>query len=202
MKKIVLFLALFLTITSFTFANSYNSYTDYYDNSNDYSANNNSSNKSGIAPGLKFSLFGVAPTLSYNRNKMEIESTLYMFRNPDNNQFNLIPSISLGYNTKPFSKGFQTFVALNYTFTNSNLLHTEELGDYQIHMANFQFRTAYQWKSGISFYTNLLLPLFVYSQDTEETNIYSIIDSGYGLPVSLSLSFLTFSVGMKVLIQF
>ena len=77
----------------------------------------NDSNKIfGIAPGIRFSVLGVEPTVALNVFNLELESACAFSSGLDGKKFGAAPSFSVAYNTNPFEKGTSAVFGLEYMY--------------------------------------------------------------------------------------
>ena len=86
----------------------------------EYEVTNNSDKIFGIAPGLRFSVLGVEPTIALNLYNLELEGACAFSSGLDGKQFGAAPSFSVAYNTNPFERGTAAVFGLEYMYLTSS----------------------------------------------------------------------------------
>ena len=109
MKKIFLAMILSLVLMPAVFASP-----------DEYEVTNNSDKIFGIAPGLRFSVLGVEPTIALNLYNLELEGACAFSSGLDGKQFGAAPSFSVAYNTNPFERGTAAVFGLEYMYLTSS----------------------------------------------------------------------------------
>ena len=83
---------------------------------NEYEVTNDSNKIFGRAPGIRFSVLGVEPTVALNVFNLELESACAFSSGLDGKKFGAAPSFSVAYNTNPFEKGTSAVFGLEYMY--------------------------------------------------------------------------------------
>ncbi len=109
MKKIFLAMILSLVLMPAVFASP-----------DEYEVTNNSDKIFGIAPGVRFSVLGVEPTIALNLYNLELEGACAFSSGLDGKQFGAAPSFSVAYNTNPFERGTAAVFGLEYMYLTSS----------------------------------------------------------------------------------
>ena len=109
MKRIFLAMILSLVLMPAVFASP-----------DEYEVTNNSDKIFGIAPGVRFSVLGVEPTIALNLYNLELEGACAFSSGLDGKQFGAAPSFSVAYNTNPFERGTAAVFGLEYMYLTSS----------------------------------------------------------------------------------
>ena len=186
----------------------------------------------GFSLGARFSVLGLEPTVSLLFNHLEVEAsaplqskhvyetkydtdgTTVLGQELKGYTFGFAPEVSIGYNSKPFTSGWQNgfgFTALwvtdNYlsafmgtsdssgisSFLDSNGKVDFTQGAY---LGSFYYRGAIQWKGGFSLYFRITVPLAAYVPSMGDAGFYSIMEPEFAT-AAVSAAFLGTAVGIR-----
>lgn len=171
----------------------------------------------GITPSLRFSIIGVEPSIALNIFNLEMEGGAAIQRQFGSDYFGFAPIFSVGYNSKPFTKGYQNFIGASYIYLTENWMKSTFIGQIicdiqdkntdvpdfswpEGHIFAINYRGAFQWASKCNLNFRVLLPLAMYYTDKENPTLITIADNIGGFGLSWLCAIASFSIGFKVTI--
>lgn len=180
----------------------------------------------GVSAGARFSVLGLEPTVSLLLNHLEIEASApiqsqHTYEASDTDPsgrvmtgyvFGFAPEVSVGYNSKPFTSGWQNTVGATVLWLTesyfdalkgnvpSSVLPVDSNGSVDFsqgaYIGSFFYRGGIQWRSGFGLYFRVAVPLVAYVPSQGNAGFYSIMESEMAM-ASLAAAFTTTSVGVK-----
>ncbi|MBQ5491927.1 MAG: hypothetical protein IIT68_07720 [Treponema sp.] len=183
----------------------------------------------GFSGGVRFSVLGMEPTVALIFNNLEVEasapiqsqhvySSSYNPGSVPSGQdvsdyvFGIAPEVSIGYNSKPFTSGWQNTVGasvlwLTDSFVNAlagngsaSVLPLDSNGSVDFsqgaYLGSFFYRGGIQWKSGLCLYFRVTVPLVAYVPSQGNAGFYSVMESEMAM-ASMAAAFTTTAVGIK-----
>ena len=183
----------------------------------------------GFSGGIRFSVLGLEPSVSLILNHLEVEastpiqskhifSATYDSNGVPTSQditgyvFGMAPAVSVGYNTKPFTSGWQNTVGASVLWltdsyinaisgnSSSSVLPLNSNGSVDFsqgaYIGSLFYRGGIQWKSGFGLYFRVAIPLVAYVPSMGNSGFFSIMEPEFAM-ASLASAFTTTAVGVK-----
>lgn len=165
-----------------------------------------SQKKFGFAPGLQFSIFGIAPSFSVQYKEFEVDSKFYITSDIEENEtISFLSNIIIGYNSNPFSYGYQNLIGFSYYISNTNFVTVlKDMGSFEyipegsfMQIAGIGYRGSIQWRNGLNLNFNVNIPLFMLFLGGDEVFTAGIHNGPEGFAYSILGSHVGINVGIK-----
>ena len=157
-----------------------------------------------FGPGVRFSILGMEPTLTFGISNLELEATCVISTGADGNQFGYAPSFSVAYNTNPFEKGSGAtfggeYMLLSSAYTSmlnkiSDSKNTEKLP--ALNALSLFYKGHVNFTQHFGLHWRIRMPLFIFGSDGD--NFQSIdVTSLAGLGICTLVGISTVSAGIQ-----
>ena len=195
MKKILFAMILSLFILPAVFASP-----------DEYEVTNRSDKIFGVAPGVRFSVLGVEPTVALNIYNLELEGACAFSSGLDGKKFGVAPSFSVAYNTNPFEKGTSAVFGLEYmylttSYTNMIVKTIDEDNQEDVlpgvHALSIFYKGGYNFNHVFGLLWRFRLPLMITAaKDGESVNLN--VSNLPGVAGCFLLGICTTAIGVKL----
>ena len=199
MKKILFAMILSLFILPAVFASP-----------DEYEVTNRSDKIFGVAPGVRFSVLGVEPTVALNIYNLELEGACAFSSGLDGKKFGVAPSFSVAYNTNPFEKGTSAVFGLEYMYLtpsytnmlnktvekNNTIEDEEELPG--VHSLSLFYKGTYNFNKVFGLLWRVKLPVMIMPAERVEGDIQNLNITNFpGFLGCTLIGFCLTSVGVR-----
>lgn len=153
-----------------------------------------------IAPGIRFSVLGVEPTVSLNIDDLEVEAGFafardasYYIDTSDDYRVMFTPNITFGWNYDAFDTGWHNLVGASYYLGMG--FNSNETDVY--HMIGMAYRGSVRFRSNLEICAQTCLPFLIVHQGADEPLPLTIADNG-GIWECALLGLCMSSIGIRI----